>query len=77
MRYGWQGPCETIETACATGTHALVDAATWVAMGRCDVVAAGGTEAAMTPVGLAGFTNMTAISSAACPSPFDATVTVS
>jgi 3-oxoacyl-[acyl-carrier-protein] synthase II len=73
MRWGWQGPCQTVSTACAAGTHALVDAATWVASGRCDVVAAGGTEAAMTPVGMAGFTNMTAMSSRNISEPFAAT----
>jgi 3-oxoacyl-[acyl-carrier-protein] synthase II len=73
MRWGWQGPCQTVSTACAAGTHALVDAATWVASGRCDVVAAGGSEAAMTPVSLAGFTNMTAMSSRGVSEPFSAT----
>ena len=73
MRWGWQGPCQTVSTACAAGTHALVDAAMWVATGRCDVVAAGGSEAAMTPVSLAGFTNMTAMSSRSVSEPFAAT----
>ncbi len=72
MRWGWQGPCQTVSTACAAGTHALIDAATWVASGRCDVVAAGGSEAAMTPVGMAGFTNMTAMSSRNVSEPFAA-----
>ena len=73
MRWGWQGPCQTVSTACAAGTHALVDAAMWIASGRCDVVAAGGSEAAMTPVSLAGFTNMTAMSSRTVSEPFAAT----
>ena len=73
MRWGWQGPCQTVSTACAAGTHALVDAAMWIASGRCDVVAAGGSEAAMTPVGMAGFTNMTAMSSRNVSEPFAAT----
>jgi 3-oxoacyl-[acyl-carrier-protein] synthase II len=73
MRWGWQGPCQTVSTACAAGTHALIDAATWIANGRCDVVAAGGSEAAMTPVSLAGFTNMTALSSRGVSEPFAAT----
>jgi 3-oxoacyl-[acyl-carrier-protein] synthase II len=73
MRWGWQGPCQTVSTACAAGTHALVDAALWIASGRCDVVAAGGTEAAMTPVGLAGFNNMTAMSGRNVSEPFAAT----
>jgi 3-oxoacyl-[acyl-carrier-protein] synthase II len=73
MRWGWQGPCQTVSTACAAGTHALIDGATWIASGRCDVVAAGGTEAAMTPVGMAGFANMTALSSRNVSEPFAAT----
>lgn len=73
MRWGWQGPCQTVSTACAAGTHALVDAHLWISSGRCDVVAAGGTEAAMTPVSLAGFTNMTAFSSRDVSEPFAAT----
>ena len=73
MRWGWQGPCQTVSTACAAGTHALVDAATWIASGRCDVVAAGGSEAPLTPVSLAGFTNMTAMSSRDVSEPFAAT----
>jgi 3-oxoacyl-[acyl-carrier-protein] synthase II len=73
MRWGWQGPCQTVSTACAAGTHALVDAALWIASGRCDVVAAGGTEAAMTPVGMAGFHNMTAMSGRNVSEPFAAT----
>ncbi|MSO87183.1 MAG: beta-ketoacyl-[acyl-carrier-protein] synthase family protein [Acidimicrobiia bacterium] len=73
MRWGWQGPCQTVSTACAAGTHALIDAAGWIATGRCDVVAAGASEAAMTPVGIAGFTNMTAMSSRQVSEPFSAT----
>lgn len=73
MRWGWQGPCQTVSTACAAGTHALIDAAMWIASGRCDVVAAGGSEAAMTPVGMAGFTNMTAMSKRNVSEPFAAT----
>jgi 3-oxoacyl-[acyl-carrier-protein] synthase II len=72
MRWGWQGPCQTVSTACAAGTHALVDAALWISSGRCDVMAAGGAEAAMTPVSLAGFTNMTAMSSRNVSEPFAA-----
>ena len=73
MRWGWQGPCQTVSTACAAGTHALLDAAMWIASGRCDVVAAGGSEAAMTPVGMAGFTNMTAMSGRDVSEPFAST----
>ncbi len=72
MRHGWQGPCQTVSTACAASTHALVDAAQWIAWGRCDAVLAGGAEASMTPVSLAGFGNMKAMSSRGVSSPFSA-----
>jgi 3-oxoacyl-[acyl-carrier-protein] synthase II len=72
MRYGFRGPCETAVTACAAGTHAVGNAARLIASGRCDAVITGGTEAAMTPVGVQGFTNMTALSSSGVSRPFDA-----
>ena len=72
MKYGWQGPCETIVTACAAGTHGLTRAAEWIAWGRCDAVVAGGSEASLTPTGLAGFTNMTAMANDGISRPFDA-----
>jgi 3-oxoacyl-[acyl-carrier-protein] synthase II len=72
MRAGWHGPCETITTACAAGTHAVGHAARLVASGRCDVAIGGGSEAAMTPLGIAAFTNMTALSSDGISRPFDA-----
>jgi 3-oxoacyl-[acyl-carrier-protein] synthase II len=72
MRWDLQGPCQTVSTACAAGTHAIVDAALWIAGGRCDAVLAGGAEAAMTPVSIAGFTNMTALSSSGVSQPFGA-----
>ena len=72
MRAGWHGPCETITTACAAGTHAVGAAARLVAGGRCDVVIGGGSEAAMTPLGIAAFTNMTALSTSGVSRPFDA-----
>lgn len=72
MRWGWQGPCQTVSTACAAGTHAIVDAAMWIASGRCDAVLAGGCEAAMTPVSIAGFRNMTALSKSDVSQPFGA-----
>lgn len=71
MRYGWQGPCSTVVTACAASTHAIGDAANLVRWGRCDAVLTGGSEAAMTPVGMQGFTNMTALSSSGISRPFD------
>lgn len=71
MRYGLQGPNETICTACAASTHALGYAARLIAMGRCDAVISGGSEAAATPSSLAGFNNMTALSSSGASRPFD------
>jgi 3-oxoacyl-[acyl-carrier-protein] synthase II len=71
MRAGWRGPCETVTTACAAGTHALAGAARLVASGRCDVTIGGGAEAAMVGVGLAAFANMTALSSDGMSRPFD------
>jgi len=49
MRLGWRGPCETIATACASGTHSILAAHRLIASGRCEAVLAGGAEAAMTP----------------------------
>jgi 3-oxoacyl-[acyl-carrier-protein] synthase II len=72
MRYGLQGPCETTVTACAAATHAIGSAARLIANGRCDVVLSGGSEAAMTPTGIAGFANMTALSSRGISEPFSA-----
>ena len=72
MRNGWHGPSETIVTACAAGTHALVAAARLVASGRCDVAVGGGAEAAFHPVAVAAFANMTALSSSGISRPFDA-----
>ena len=71
MRYGLQGPNETICTACAASTHALGYAARLIAMGRCDAIISGGSEAAATPSSLAGFNNMTALSSSGQSRPFD------
>jgi 3-oxoacyl-[acyl-carrier-protein] synthase II len=72
LRHGLQGPCETVATACATGTHAIGAAAALIEAGRCDLVVAGASEAAMTPVGIQGFTNLTALSPSGCSRPFDA-----
>ncbi|MFM9225387.1 MAG: beta-ketoacyl-[acyl-carrier-protein] synthase family protein [Actinomycetota bacterium] len=72
MRFGLRGPNETICTACAAGTHALGYAARLIAWGRCDAVATGGSECAATATSLAGFGNMTALSSSGVSMPFDA-----
>jgi 3-oxoacyl-[acyl-carrier-protein] synthase II len=72
MRYGLCGPCESIVTACAAGTHSVGAGGRLIATGRCDVVLAGSSEAAMTPIGEAGFSNMTALSTSGISMPFDA-----
>ena len=72
MKHGLQGPNETICTACAAGTHAIGYAARLIAWGRCDAVATGGSECAATATSLAGFGNMTALSSTGRSMPFDA-----
>ena len=71
MRHGLQGPNETIVTACAAGTHAIGYAARLIAWGMCDAVATGGAESAATATSLAGFGNMTALSSSGKSMPFD------
>lgn len=62
MILGARGPNEAVATACATGNHAIGDAAHIIARGDADVMIAGGTEAAITPIGVAGFANMKALS---------------
>ena len=71
MRWGLQGPNETICTACAAGTHAIGYAARLIAWDRCDAVVTGGSESAATITSLAGFGNMTALTSSGVSRPFD------
>ena len=71
MRNGFRGPCETTVTACAAGTHSIGNAARLIATGRCHAVVAGGTESAITGTGVAGFDNMTALSTSGVSRPFD------
>jgi 3-oxoacyl-[acyl-carrier-protein] synthase II len=71
MRHGFRGPNETITTACAAGTHAIGYAAHLIRWGIIDAAATGGTESAATVTGLAGFRNMTALSSVGVSRPFD------
>jgi len=71
MRYGLQGPNETICTACAAGSHAIAYAARLIRWGVVDAVATGGSETAATPTALAGFGNMTALSTVGISRPFD------
>ena len=62
MKHGWTGPNLCVATACAAGTHALGEGFRLVRDGSSDVVLAGGTEAAVTPVALAAFARMGALS---------------
>lgn len=71
MRLGLGGPCETVTTACAAGTHAIGNAARMIASGRSTVAVAGGAEAVMVEIAEAGFRNMTALSNEDFSRPFD------
>ncbi|MHB8843761.1 MAG: beta-ketoacyl-ACP synthase II [Nitrospirota bacterium] len=62
MKLGAKGPCLDVSTACATGTHAIGEAMKIIQRGDADVMIAGGTEAALTPLVLAGFCQAKALS---------------
>ncbi len=62
MRFGWTGPALCIATACAAGANAIGEGARLVRDGSSDVVLAGGTEFPITPITLAAFARMTALS---------------
>ncbi|MFP6654680.1 MAG: beta-ketoacyl-[acyl-carrier-protein] synthase family protein [Myxococcota bacterium] len=71
IAHGFRGPCETLSTACATGTHSIGLAARWIAWDLCDAVIAGGTEAGISGVAVNGFKNMKALSPSGLSRPFD------
>ena len=62
IRYGARGICTSVVTACASGTNAIGDAFNILQKGSVDVMIAGGAEASVTPLGVAGFSSLTALS---------------
>lgn len=78
IEFNLQGPCHAASTACATGAHAIGDAFRFIKYGHADMMLAGGTEAAIGAVSLAGFTRAKALSTKynaqpeAASRPFDA-----
>ena len=62
IKYGLMGPNHAVVTACSTGAHSIGDAARMIAMDDADIMLAGGSEAAICPIGIAGFAQARALS---------------
>ncbi len=62
MQFGFKGPNSCVATACATGNHAIGDATRIIQYGDADVMIAGGTEGAVTPMGIGGFCALKSLS---------------
>ena len=75
IQLGLKGKSINVVTACATGTHSIGEAYRSIQYGEADVMLAGGTENAITPIGVGGFTALTALSTSnnpeRCSIPFD------
>ena len=75
IQLGARGKCTDVVTACASGTHSIGDAFRAIQYGDAEVMIAGGTENAITPIGVSGFTNLTALTTCSDPErasiPFD------
>ena len=75
IQLGARGKCTNVVTACASGTHCIGDAFRAIQYGDADVIFAGGTESAICPTGVAGFSALTALSTSTDPMrasiPFD------
>lgn len=75
IAYGLKGKSLNVVTACATGTHSIGEAYRTIQYGDADVMIAGGTESSITPIGIAGFSTLTALSFSEDPErasiPFD------
>ncbi|MBV7273267.1 beta-ketoacyl-ACP synthase II [Clostridiaceae bacterium UIB06] len=75
IKFGARGICTTVVTACATGTNCIGEAFHAIKNDLADIMIAGGTEASITPLSVAGFTSLTALSKSADPKrasiPFD------
>ncbi|MBQ8823017.1 MAG: beta-ketoacyl-ACP synthase II [Lachnospiraceae bacterium] len=75
IQFGLKGKSINVVTACATGTNCIGEAFRTIQYGDADIMLAGGTESSVTPIGIAGFTALTALTSsedpARCSIPFD------
>lgn len=75
IQFGLKGKSLNVVTACASGTNTIGEAFRSIQYGEADVMVAGGTEGSVTPIGIAGFTSLTALSSESdptrCSIPFD------
>ena len=76
IQFGLKGKCIDVVTACASGTHSIGEAMRSIQHGEADVMVTGGTESCITPIGVAGFSGLTALSTSEDPKrasiPFDA-----